>query len=170
MVVGVDEHRAQATAVGAVHFSILTTTDTRTLDTDTTGHLAREWLTAEGHLLGEHRLVANDAGAIGTAVVELLSGPIDLLLITGGTGISRRDVTLAAVTPLLERVVPGFGELFRSLSLAEIGAAAMISGAIMGIARGKVVCCLPGSQGAMRLALTRLIGPELRHLVAELRK
>lgn len=167
---GVDEHRAQAHGIGAVRFSILTTSDTRTRETDTTGRFAHEALAADGHSLVEHRLVRNDPAAILQATRELLAGEVDLLLITGGTGISRKDVTIAAVAPLLDRVIPGFGELFRSLSLADIGPAAMISGAILGVAGGRLLCCLPGSQGAMRLALSRLILPELRHLVAELRK
>lgn len=167
---GVEKHRQGAAAIAGVGFAILTTSDSRTLETDATGHWAKEWLAGEGHRLVDHRLAANDAAAIAAHVKVLLDGPAELVLVTGGTGISARDVTLAAVTPFLERTLPGFGELFRALSHAEIGPAAMISGAILGVARGKLVACLPGSPGAVALALTRLIGPELRHLVSELRK
>lgn len=167
---GVEEHRQGAASIAGVRFSILTTSDLRTLETDTTGRWAKEWLAGEGHALVDHRLVGNDAAAIAAQLNLLLAGPAELVLITGGTGISARDVTIAAVTPFLERTIPGFGELFRSLSHAEIGPAAMISAALMGVTQGKLVVCVPGSPGAVRLALTRLLGPELRHLVAELRK
>ncbi len=167
---GVEEHRKRAAAGAPVRFAILTTSDTRTLETDASGRWAKEFLAGQGHVPGEHALVSNDAAAIRARLEGLLDGPADLVVVTGGTGISRRDVTLAAVLPLFERTIPGFGEVFRALSFSEIGAAAILSGAALGVARGKLVACLPGSQAAVQLALTRLIAPELMHLVAELRK
>jgi molybdenum cofactor biosynthesis protein B len=112
--------------------------------------------------------VKDDAAAIGAALdAALASGACSAVLLTGGTGVAPRDVTPEAVGPRLERALPGFGELFRSLSFAEIGAAAMASRALAGVARGKPVFALPGSRAAIRLALERLILPELGHLVAE---
>jgi molybdenum cofactor biosynthesis protein B len=95
---------------------------------------------------------------------------VQAVVLTGGTGISPRDVTPEAVTPLLERVLPGFGELFRALSYEEIGSAALLSRAVAGVARGRIVAALPGSRAAIRLAMEKLLLPELPHLAAEARK
>jgi len=162
-----EEHRRSSSSA---RVAILATSDTRTVETDEGGRWAQEFLEGEGHACVARTVVKNDRAAIRARLEELLAGPADFVLVTGGTGVSARDVTAAAVTPLLDRVLPGFGELFRALSFQEIGAAAMMSGALLGVARGKAVACVPGSPGAVKLALTRLVGPELRHLVGELRK
>jgi molybdenum cofactor biosynthesis protein B len=99
-----------------------------------------------------------------------LAGPAQAVILNGGTGIAPRDSTPEVVTPLLERELPGFGELFRQLSFQEIGAAAMLSRALAGVAHGKLIFALPGSETACRLALEQLILPELGHLVGEMRK
>jgi molybdenum cofactor biosynthesis protein B len=99
-----------------------------------------------------------------------LAGPAQAVILNGGTGIAPRDSTPEVVTPLLECELPGFGELFRQLSFQEIGAAAMLSRALAGVAHGKLIFALPGSETACRLALEQLILPELGHLVGEMRK
>ena len=124
-----------------------------------------------GHERVERRLVSDDEVAIAGAVVELLSaGGVDVVVVTGGTGVSPSDVTPEAVAPLLERRLDGFGELFRSLSFAEIGPAALLSRAFAGTARGRAVFVLPGSPAAVELAMRRLVLPAAPHLVGQLRR
>ena len=145
--------------------------DTRTLADDTGGGLVCELLQAAGHRVALREIVKDAEGVIRAALERGLASPdCAVVVLTGGTGVARRDVTPEAVAPLLERTVPGFGELFRQLSFAEIGSAAMLSRALGGMARGKPVFALPGSRAAIRLALERLILPELGHLVGEARK
>ena len=148
--------------------AILTVSDTRTLETDKGGALAAELLTGAGHPVPWRRVVRDEPGEIMAAVEAALLDPgVRALVVTGGTGVAPRDVTPESVEPLLQRSIPGFGELFRALSYQEIGSAALLSRALAGIARGRVVFVLPGSSGAVRLALTRLVLPELGHLAAE---
>ena len=145
--------------------------DTRTLADDSGGELVCELLRGAGQQVALREIVKDDAAAIGAALERALASPAcAAVLLTGGTGIAPRDVTPEAVVPRLERTLPGFGELFRQLSFAEIGAAAMLSRALGGMAQGKPVFALPGSRAAIRLALERLILPELGHLVGEARK
>jgi molybdenum cofactor biosynthesis protein B len=113
----------------------------------------------------DHELVRNVPQAIQAAVRRFLQGPALCLVTIGGTGAGRRDLTIETVAPCVEKELPGFGELFRRLSHEEIGNAAMLSRALCGVSRGKVICCLPGSEAAVRLALSRLLLPELPHLV-----
>jgi len=151
--------------------AVLTVSDTRTLETDTGGALLAERLEAAGHPVVLRDIVPDDLVAIQAAVRRALEREdVRALLVTGGTGIAARDVTPEAIGPLLEREVPGFGELFRMLSYEEIGSAALLSRALAGLAQGRVVFVLPGSRGALRLALDKLILPELPHLVGEARK
>jgi molybdenum cofactor biosynthesis protein B len=147
---------------------VITVSDTRTAETDSGGDLLAELLAAAGHPLVSREIVRDDAAQIRAAVERALANPgCGAALLTGGTGASPRDVTPEAVRPLLERELPGFGELFRVLSYQEIGAAAMLSRAQMGLHAGRVVVSLPGSPNACRLALERLLLPELGHLVRE---
>ena len=142
--------------------------DTRTLETDCGGALAAALLEEAGHPVAWRRLVRDEPGEIAAAVeAALCDAAVRALVVTGGTGVAPRDVTPESVEPLLQRTVPGFGELFRALSYQEIGSAALLSRALAGIARGRVVFVLPGSSGAVRLALTKLVLPELGHLAAE---
>ena len=151
--------------------AVLTVSDTRTLETDTGGALLVERLEAAGHPVVARHLVSDDVEAIRAAARRALEREdVAALLVTGGTGVAARDVTPEAIGPLLEREVPGFGELFRMLSYEEIGSAALLSRALAGLVRGRVVFVLPGSRGALRLALDKLILPELPHLVGEARK
>jgi molybdenum cofactor biosynthesis protein B len=163
---GLHQHRQSARA--AVPTLVVTVSDTRTLETDTGGALAAELLSAAGHPLVRREIVRDEPAAIAQAVRRgLAEDGVGALLLTGGTGVAPRDVTPDTVEPLLERVIPGFGELFRALSYAEIGSAALLSRALAGIAAGRVVFVLPGSRGAVRLGLEKLVLPELGHLAAE---
>jgi molybdenum cofactor biosynthesis protein B len=151
--------------------AVLTVSDTRTLETDSGGALAVELLEGAGHPVVRREIVRDEPAEIAAALRRALADEaVGAVVLTGGTGVAPRDVTPEAVTPLLERTLPGFGELFRQLSYAEIGAAAMLSRALAGLAAGRVVFALPGSRGALRLALERLILPELGHLAGEARK
>jgi len=162
-------HAHRAAAVSSVPTAILTVSDTRTLETDTGGSLAMELLRGAGHEVAWRRLVRDEPAEIRAAVAGALDDPgVRAVFVTGGTGVAPRDVTPESVEPLLERILPGFGELFRALSFEEIGSAALLSRALAGIARGgRVVFVVPGSRGAVRLALERLVLPELGHLAAE---
>jgi molybdenum cofactor biosynthesis protein B len=163
------EHRESAPA--RVSFAVVTVSDTRDGKADVGGRVLKEMITGAGHALAGHLRVKDDAGEIGRAVSGLLdSDRVDLIVLTGGSGIARRDVTVEAVRPLIEKEIVGFGELFRQLSYMEIGSAAMLSRATAGAASGKVLFVLPGSVKAVRLAMERLILPEAGHLVLEVRK
>jgi molybdenum cofactor biosynthesis protein B len=163
--VGAPDHRAAARTVQKVLYAVLTVTDSRTEATDESGRLIRSLFDGSGHVWADYELVRNAPQAIQAAVRRFLQGPALCLITTGGTGVGRRDLTIETVTPFVEKVLPGFGELFRQLSYEEIGSAAMLSRALCGVSRGKVICCLPGSEAAVRLGLSRLLLPELPHLV-----
>ena len=140
----------------------------RTLETDTGGALVAEMLDKAGHKLSARNIVPDEPAAIEAAAREALAtAGVAAVILTGGTGVAPRDVTPESVEPLLERIIPGFGELFRQLSYQDIGSAALLSRATAGLAHGKVVFVIPGSRGAVRLAMEKLILPELGHLVAE---
>jgi molybdopterin adenylyltransferase len=163
---GLQGHRRAAPS--SVPSAVLTVSDTRTLETDTGGALVAELLAAAGHPVVSRERVPDEPDAIRRAALAALESPgVRALVVTGGTGIAPRDVTPDTLEPLLERVVPGFGELFRALSFQEIGSAALLSRALAGLRAGRVVFVLPGSRGAVRLAMERLILPELGHLVGE---
>jgi molybdenum cofactor biosynthesis protein B len=137
---------------------------------DESGDLIVELLKANGHSVFVRQLVPDSQGVIEAAVKKALqSRHVDAIITCGGTGINPLDVTIETVYPLLDKELPGFGELFRSLSYDEIGSAAVMSRAIAGVARGKAVFCLPGSPQAVRLCLERLILPEVGHIVLHAR-
>lgn len=155
----------------SVRCYVITVSDTRTEDTDTGGKAVAELLTAGGHMVVGRRIVKDEPADVAALVAQQAdSDHVDVVITTGGTGITRRDSTFEAIDGLLEKRLPGFGELFRMLSYQEIGAAAMLSRACMGTLRGTIVVALPGSENAVRLALTRLLVPELGHLVNETRR
>lgn len=163
------EHRAQAPR--SVQVCVLTVSDSRTLESDGSGKLIQEKLEAAGHRVVERGIVRDDPEAIRQEVLRAIARPDwEAVLITGGTGISSRDSTPEAVEPLLEKPLPGFGELFRALSFREVGSAAFLSRALAGTVRGTVIFVTPGSSAAVRLAMDELILPELPHLVGLLRK
>jgi molybdenum cofactor biosynthesis protein B len=160
------EHRA--TSPAAVRCYVLTVSDTRTAETDTGGQAIVDLLAGAGHEVTGRAIVRDEPAEVERVIREQLDGPTaQVIVTTGGTGITSRDSTYEAVTALLEKRIDGFGELFRMLSYEEIGAAAMLSRACAGLARKKIVIALPGSEHAVRLAMTRLILPELGHLVRE---
>lgn len=162
-------HRAYAPTSVAV--CVLTVSDSRSLESDASGKLIQEKLESQGHKVIEREIVNDEPEAIRREVLRAVARPdVDAVVVTGGTGVSSRDSTPETVEPLLERVLSGYGELFRMLSFEEIGAAAMLSRALAGTARGTAVFVTPGSSGAVRLAMDRLILPELAHLVGQLRK
>lgn len=164
-----EEHRAHAPAV--LGFGLLTVSDSRARQDDTSGRLLREGVTAAGHRVVEAALVPDDVAAIRAAVLRLLELPgLDVVVATGGTGFSPRDLTVEAVAPYFDRPIEGFGELFRMLSHQQVGAAAMLSRAAAGLARGRAVFLLPGSPKAVSLALEALILPEAAHLLAQARR
>lgn len=147
---------------------ICTVSDTRTQATDRGGAYLRDRLTENSHQVLSCQIVPDDPAAIRDQLQYALANKFDLMIFTGGTGISARDRTPQVISPLLDRELPGFGELFRMLSYEEIGAAAYFSRATAGIAGRTAVFCLPGSPAALRLALDKLLLPELPHLLSEL--
>jgi molybdenum cofactor biosynthesis protein B len=160
------EHRAHAPAT--VGCFVLTISDTRTPETDTGGAVIRELLQAAGHRVAGSAIVRDEPADVQRIVRERCQDPaVQVVITTGGTGITSRDATFEAIEALLERRLPGFGELFRMLSYQEVGPAAMLSRAQAGVLGGRIVVSLPGSPGACRLALEKLLVPELGHLVRE---
>ncbi len=158
------EHRQAAPT--RLRFSVLTISDTRTLESDHSGQLICSSLTTAGHELVQRQIVPDEPLQIASHVCQLTSEDnLDVLLLTGGTGISPRDRTPEAVTPLLDVELPGFGELFRMLSYAEIGPATMLSRALAGRRGSVLIFCLPGSRAAVSLAIDKILVPELPHLV-----
>jgi molybdenum cofactor biosynthesis protein B len=164
-----EEHRAEAPAT--VNVAVLTISDTRTQEDDRSGQLIRTNLSWRGHTIADYTIVKDDSAQIVETIRAWLAREdIDAIITNGGTGIAGRDTTYEAISGLLERRLDGFGELFRMLSWSEIGAAAMLSRAVAGVASGKAIFCTPGSSNAVKLAMEKLIGPELGHVVHEIRK
>lgn len=165
----VGEHKAQAPA--SIGCFVLTVSDTRSPETDTSGLAIRDLLTKRGHTIAGSAIVRDEPDEVTRRVNDALAdGATDVVITTGGTGITSRDGTFEAVDRLLDKRLDGFGELFRMVSYEQIGSAAMMSRATAGSARGKAIFVLPGSEKAVRLAMTTLILPELGHIVQQLRK
>jgi molybdenum cofactor biosynthesis protein B len=163
----VADHRASAPA--RVACFVLTISDTRTLETETSGRAIAELLQAAGHEVVDRQVVRDEPADVKRIVAgEIAGGRARVVITTGGTGITSRDSTYEALTALFEKRLDGFGELFRMLSFQEIGAAAMLTRATAGIANRCAIFLLPGSEHAVRLAMQRLILPELGHLLREL--
>jgi molybdenum cofactor biosynthesis protein B len=165
----VEQHKAQAPS--SVSCFVLTVSDTRTPETDASGRAIRDLLENAGHRISSFALVKDDPEAVARTVRAELQDPrTQVVITTGGTGVTARDGTYEAVTGLFEKRLDGFGELFRMLSFQEIGAAAMMSRATAGTAARKAIFVLPGSENAVRLAMGRLIIPELGHVVQQVTK
>ena len=163
------EHKAKAPV--AIACFVLTVSDTRTPDSDTSGRAIRELLADAGHRVSGHTIVRDEPEQVTAQVLAQLDDPVTQAIITtGGTGITSRDGTFEAVSRLLEKRLDGFGELFRMLSYQEIGTAAMMSRAVAGSVRRKAVFVLPGAENAVRLAMTRLILPELPHVIQQVNR
>jgi len=164
----------KAAAPRSVRCFVLTISDTRTDATDTGGRAIVDLLTSAGHLIVGRALVKDDAALVRHCVMLQLATGTDegpqVIITTGGTGISSRDTTYEAIAALLEKRLDGFGELFRMLSYEQIGAAAMMSRACAGLAGGRIIVSLPGSEAAVRLAMEKLVLPEIGHLVQQASK
>ncbi len=166
---GYAEHKERVAQEGprTLQCSVVTVSDTRTPETDASGKFILEQLTHAGHTIVRYEVVPDEAARITQLVQELAAAQCAVVILNGGTGIAKRDSTFEAIDRLLEKRLPGFGELFRMLSYGEIGPAAMLSRATAGVYEGTLVFSLPGSPNAVELAMTRLIMPELTHLVWE---
>lgn len=147
-----------------VRCAVLTVSDTRTVETDTSGARIRELLAEAGHDVASSSIVPDEPEEIRARLLAMEAG-VQAVIINGGTGLAKRDTTFEAVQALFEKTLDGFGELFRMLSWEQIGAAAMMSRATAGVVGGKVVFSLPGSTAAVELGMTKLILPELGHIV-----
>jgi molybdenum cofactor biosynthesis protein B len=165
----VEKHREASPE--KIRVAVLTISDTRTPETDTGGNVIVELMQGAGHEISHREIVKDDAPRIEVVLQELLADAgVDAVITTGGTGISARDTTYEVVSRRIDKKLDGFGELFRVLSYEEIGAAAMLSRAVAGASGSKFLACLPGSSNAVRLAVEKLLVPEISHLVFELRK
>ena len=163
------EHKQNAPP--AVRCFVITVSDTRTEATDASGRAIIDLLTAAGHQVTGRAIVQDEASLVRQTVErQLASSDVDVIISTGGTGIAARDTTFEAIDALLEKRLPGFGELFRMLSYEQIGSAAIMSRGTAGLAAGHVVAALPGSEAAVRLAMEKLLLPELGHLMQQARK
>lgn len=150
------------------NFTVFTVSDTRTKNTDESGRIAKELINKDGHQVLAYKIIRNDKSLIQTNINEMVQDPrINAIVTIGGTGISKRDLTVEVTSELLDKKIEGFGELFRNLSYQEIGEAAMITRATAGTIKGKLIFCLPGSKNAVKLALNRLILPGLGHIIKE---
>lgn len=156
----------------SVNCKIITVSDTRTTDNDLSGKLMKKILLDAGHTVVAYELVADEESAIQRAFISgCQDQTIDAILINGGTGLAKRDVTIESIQPLLNKEMVGFGEVFRMLSYTEdIGSAAILSRAIAGVSNDTVVFCTPGSRGAVKLAMKKLIIPEISHVIWEIKK
>lgn len=163
------EHKREAPA--RVRCYVITVSDTRTEATDKSGRAIVSLLTDAGHEIVGRTIVRDDSSLVKATIARILGQlDIDVIITTGGTGITSRDTTYEAVAALLEKTLPGFGELFRALSYQEIGSAAMMSRATAGLVSRRILVALPGSEAAVRLAMNKLLLPELGHLVQQARK
>lgn len=165
------EHQVAGSKYGPLGFAVVTMSDSRTAETDTSGQFIKDAVTAAGHRVARYALVKDDPHQIRPELDAALADPgVAIVVTNGGTGISRRDNAYETIVACLDKPLDGFGELFRMLSYEEIGAAAMMSRAVGGVAAGKVVFSLPGSTKAVRLAMEKLILPQAGHLWFELLK
>jgi molybdenum cofactor biosynthesis protein B len=163
------EHRREAPASVVVH--VVTISDTRTLESDRSGQAIAERLEGAGHVVHGRTLLRDEPGDVRARVADLAAaGEVDAVITTGGTGITARDSTFEAIDGLLSKHLPGFGEIFRTISYQQIGPAAMLSRATAGLVGRMVVFVLPGSQHAVTLAMDELVIPELGHVVREARR
>ncbi|MFZ4816668.1 MAG: MogA/MoaB family molybdenum cofactor biosynthesis protein, partial [Phototrophicaceae bacterium] len=161
------EHRDKA-GHAPIGVGIVTVSDTRTPETDVNGHYLRQQLTAAGHIVAAYQIIKDEPDQVAAALNAMADHPdVRIVLFNGGTGIAPRDTTYDVLSGMLEKTLPGFGELFRMLSYPEVGAAAMLSRATAGVYRATVVFSTPGSPNAVQIAFEKLILPELNHLAWE---
>ncbi|HEY7220030.1 MAG TPA: molybdenum cofactor biosynthesis protein B [Candidatus Binatia bacterium] len=163
----VHEHKERGKK--SIRCFVITVSDTRDETTDTSGQSIKKLLAVEGHEARGYRIVKDEPMEIEATLNEALGGAdIDVVIVNGGTGIAPRDGTYEVVSRFLEKKLDGFGEIFRYLSYLDIGSAAVMSRAAAGTARGKILISVPGSSGAVTLAMEKLILPEIRHMVSQL--
>jgi molybdenum cofactor biosynthesis protein B len=163
---GYQEHKHHD--IQNVTCAVITTSDSRTEQDDESGKIIKQRLTENGHKIVYYTIVKNDASVIKQIIQELLQrDDIQVIITGGGTGLSKRDVTVNTIAPMLEKTLHGFGELFRQLTYQEIGTGSIMSRAVAGVVNGKVIVCIPGSAGAATLAIDKIILPEIGHLVRE---
>ena len=162
------EHHRKAAELPPAHIAIVTVSDSRTPETDTNGQYLQDEIKKRGFHLEAYQIVRDEAEEI-DALLEILTRlDVQVVIFNGGTGISKRDTTYDVISRKLEKVLPGFGEIFRMLSYEQIGAAAMFSRAVAGLYHGKVIISTPGSPAAVQLAWEKLIAPEIQHLAWEI--
>ena len=160
------DHKAEAPKT--VNCAVITVSDSRTEDTDESGRFLTAALQENGHTVCHYRLLKNDTIAIKNTIDEFgADEALQIIVISGGTGLSHRDITVETVAPLLDKQMPGFGELFRLLTWESIGTPSIMSRALGGVKAGKVILCLPGSLAAVKLAVERIILPEIGHMARE---
>lgn len=164
-------HEHKAHAPSSVGCMVMTCSDTRTPETDTSGRLIQKLLKEHGHTIVAYHLLKDDPAQIQYWIAQgTITSRVQVVILNGGTGISRRDSTFEAVDAMLEKRLDGFGEIFRALTFQEIGSAAIMSRATAGVINGCILFSLPGSEHAVRLAMEKLILPELGHLIQQLSK
>jgi len=164
--VGYQEHKQKAPQ--SVSCAVLTISDSRTEQDDESGKLIKQRLSDNGHRVMSYSILKNEADSIKKKLYELLrQEELQVIITSGGTGVSHRDITVETISPILEKKLDGFGELFRFLSYQEISTTSIMSRAIAGVTGGKIILCLPGSPEAAKLAMDKVILPEIGHLVRE---
>jgi len=164
--VGYQEHKQKAPQ--SVSCAVLTISDSRTEQDDESGKLIKQRLSDNGHRVMSYSILKNEADSIKKKIYELLrQEELQVIITSGGTGVSHRDITVETISPILEKKLDGFGELFRFLSYQEISTTSIMSRAIAGVTGGKIILCLPGSPEAAKLAMDKVILPEIGHLVRE---
>lgn len=162
-----EQHKTQAKKMGSIALAVVTVSDTRTPEKDVNAHFLQAEIAALGHRVVAYQIVPDEPERVTAVLHQLTQSEAQIILFNGGTGIAPRDTTFDALDGLLEKRLPGFGELFRMLSWEEVGAAAMLSRATAGVFCNRVIISTPGSPNAVRLAWEKLIAPELAHLAWE---
>jgi len=167
---GKTEHHHKADNMPPARVSIVTVSDTRTEETDVNGRYLKDRIAAAGLVLVDYTIVPDEPDQIDGLIEKLVQTDTQIILFNGGTGLSRRDTTFDVIARKLEKMIPGFGEIFRLLSYEQVGAAAMFSRAVAGVYKGKVIMSTPGSPAAVQLAWEKLIAPEIQHLAWEINR
>lgn len=162
------EHHRKAAEMLPARIAVVTVSDTRTPETDTNGQYLKQQIEQSGFQLAAYHVVHDEPVEIDTLLDTLVQMDLHIILFNGGTGISKRDTTFDVISRKMEKVMPGFGEIFRMLSYEQVGAAAMFSRAVAGVYRGKMIIATPGSPAAVQLAWEKLIAPEMQHLAWEI--
>lgn len=166
---GVREHKEDAKSIGSARCAIITVSDTRTEVTDQSGKQAISLLKKAKHKIVLYKLIKNNSATL-TDTLKELTGKVDLIVTIGGTGISKKDISIEVVEKLVQKKLYGFGELFRNVSHKEIGTASIMSRALLGVRAQTLILALPGSSNAVKIAIDTILLPELRHLIWELKR